>query len=480
MATTTQPHLEFTDSVTSIKFMDAAATTPALISAMNFSLTYGDWAPKIATRNKTVFGLPYNPVMEEMTINIKGATTAIVLSKLQTLNALLDQAERWYNNERVAPVLIKYQPKGSEKTAPLSDVVIGRGVGNQSDNAMITLPDDFNSVGNFNFLQRVKVVFWRRNGFWLGEKETQDTGTSYVAQPGPITVTWSDFAPVLSPVEISLGAGADAAGASTNTTTKGITAITNDSRYLVNILGTDATVGGTPTADAAKFPTGANIMRFVTTPTSGGGGYVTTSFPMNECEYFAVFCKVRNGSTTINATIQAQTQLLTQRLVALPASLTAQTLVVFLGIFPTNGKILPSWTVPSTYDFAIVTRAESGSINIDVDSLLFVGVDRATNIIETSGLTHPLLTSTVGISFSNRLLGETQGALTEDTFTTSTLQPYVGSIYNFTGSSLIVKKTALAHFQISSQFWNIINSGGTAKITLDLSVSRQKAYLVPE
>ena len=478
---TTIPYLEITDGTNSVKLMDNLATTPALVAAMPYRLSYGNWAPKVAQRNKNPFGLPYMSVQEELTIDIKGATADIALARLQTLNTLLDRAERWWNNERVAPVFIQYQPKGSIKSTYMTDVIIGRGMGNQSDSPMITLPDDFNAVGDFYFLKGIRVTFWRRNGFWLCEKEGQSTGTSYVAQPGPITVTFSDFAPVLSPVDIDLGAGDDAAGASTKVTTSGFTAITNDNRYLVPIAGTADVAGfGAATADAAKFPTNANVNRYTVNPTQTGLWNLST-LPVSEVEYFAAFVKCRNNSTTIGAFLSGQIKTLALQEVSLPASVSGTPVVLFLGIFPTGGNSLQALS-PSfpTGSFGIVFRSTGGSITIDVDELLFVGINRATNIIATSGLSHPLLTASVSIGFSHRLLSEPQGIVALETLTFTTPQPYTGSTYNFTGSSESVKKTSLAHFQISDTFWNVVNTANTAKITLDLDVSRYKAYLVPE
>lgn len=475
---TTQPYLEITDGVTSVKLMDSAATTPALIAAMNYRLSYGQWAPKSSVINPSPFGLPYMPVREEMTIDIKGSTADVALTRLQTLNTLLDQAERWYNNEIVLPVFIRYQPKGSIKSTYLSDVIIGRGMGNQSDNPMLSLPNDFNAVGDFFYLQNIRIVFMRRNGIWLCESET--LSATNVAQPGPLTVTWSDFATVLSPVDITLGANSAGAGASSNLTTSGITAVTHDNRYLLPIAGTTELAGfGAATADAAKFPTNANVYRFTVNPTNAGA-YSITTLPTTEVEYFAAYVKIRNNSTTIDAFVSGQTATLLQQEVKLPANPSGNPLVVFLGIFPTRGRAMPLISVAFGSNFAVNMRSGGASLTIDIDELLFVGINRSTNIIATAGLTHLVISASNGIYMLNRLLDEPQGEIALGNVPNDVLQGYTGSPYNFTGSHGTVKKTSLAHFQIDAAAWNVLNNARTAKINLDMNVTRRKAYLVPE
>lgn len=472
---TTQPYLELTDGVTSVKLMDNTLTTATQIAAMPYRLSYGDWAPNVARRATNPLGLPYMPVLESFTIDIKGATPDQALNRLQTLNTLLDQAERWYNNEIVAPVFIRYQPKGSAKSTYFSDVLIGRGLGNQSDTPILTLPSDFNSVGDFSYIQSIRVAVWRKNGLWLCETESQSV--TNVAQPGPLTVTWSDFANILSPVDISFGANSGV-GATAHTPS-GYVVVTHDNRYIVPIAGTAELSGsGAATADAAHLPTNANIARFTVNPTISGL-YAAGSLPTTEVEYFAAFCKVRNNSTTIDAFISGQTTTLLQQEVKIPAAPSAPPLVVFLGIFPTRGRALPAFgaTFP-TGNFGINLRSAGASITVDVDELLLVGINRATNIVAINNITFPVLTASNGTFMLHRLLNEPQGEIATNQVPNDVLLSYTGSAYNFTGSSATVKKTSLALFAIDLANWNV-NTGAT-KITLDMTATRTKAYLVPE
>lgn len=477
---TTQPYLEITDGVTSCKIMDVTAITAAQIAAMNYRLSFGHWAPRVSQRNDNPLGLPYLPVMEEMVIDVKGVTADVCYAKLQVLNTLLDQADRWWNNEGVAPVFIKYQPLGSSKASPMQDVIIG---GAAYDNAaeMVTLPDDTNYAGVVSFLKGVKLKFYRKNGFWLGEAETQNVGSSYVAQPGPVSVTWSDFATVLSPVDITLGAGNDAAGASTHSTTSGISAFTHDATLLkVYNPNLETSAFGAATADAAHFPTNATVYRFTANP-SIGGIFDISSFPVANCEYFAVYVKVRTNTSTTDATIRARTVNIIQQKVPLPQN-TQVPRVVFLGIFPTRFRALPS---DPTFGGQLYIDFTSlgGSITIDLDSILVVGLNRATTIVASTGFKHPLPSATLGLYFLHRLLAEPLGEVALTNVPNDVLQNTSGAPYVWTGAHGTVKQTSLVHFMVDTNvatYWNIMNTGNTAKITLDLRATRTKAYLTPE
>lgn len=473
---TTQPLLNITDTVTTVKVMDSSATTPALIAAMNYRLAYGEWPPKVPQRNKNPFGLPYLPVLEEMTIDIRGSSSDDALSKLQTLNTLLDQGERWFNNEIVNPVFVRYQPKGSAKSTYLKDVIIGRGFGDETD--LIGLPVDFEIVGSNYWIKGIRLKFWRRNGIWLGESETQNVGSSYVAQPGPITVTWSDYATVLSPIDIRIGAGNDAAGESTHVVS-GYTMVAHDSRYLGEFAGTAGVAAtGTATNDAANFPTHAQIMRYTLATTSNDLWDISATI-VKECEYFAVFAKVRNNSTTIDAYIYAGISNQAQQEVKVAAAASPVPQIVFLGIFPTRGRA-PK-VLAAGASLQINMRAASGSITFDIDSIVVVAINRSTNIMVLNNVYNqkPAVPG-VGINILHRLLIEPQGEIALNDPPLDELVGYTGSAYCFTGNSGTVKKTSIIHYYTDGASWNILNTGSTAKITLDVSIIRTKAYLTPE
>lgn len=466
---TTIPYLEITDGVTSVKLMDSAATTPALVAAMNYRLSFGGWSPNVATRNQNPFGLPYNAVKEELTIDVRGATADAALAKLQVLNSLLDQAERWYNNEIVLPVFIRYQPKGSVKTTYLSDVIIGRGMGDQSTSPMISLPSDFNAVGDFNFLQKIRVVFWRRNGVWLCEQET--LSASAVAQRTVNTLTWANAATVLSPLDIKIEANnAPDAGIGRP---DGILVVTHNENYLGIYTGED--FGGVATADAAANSLGGNVGRFtagVTAVELSKDLYTQTFY---ECEYIAVYATIRNNSTTLDVYLQLNVNFTNYPTVApeikIPFAASPVPKVVFLGLVPTRGR--------QPFHIGAHYRSLSGAPTFDIDSILIVGINRATNII---ALTDFFLTTSDPLAVLNRLLLEPQAEISYKIPTLGTFEEritYSGSAYCFAGGSGTLLKTAYMLFATHDTKWQL-STAANAAVTLDPTMIRYKAYLVPE
>lgn len=478
---TAQPHLEFTDGITSVRPMDQLATTPELQAAMPYRLSFGMWSPKVARRSANPLSLPYASVQEEMTIDIKGATPAECYARLEALNTLLDQAERWYNNELVPIVLVKYQPKGSDLTVPLQDVCIGGGADDASA-ALVTLPDDFNYGGTVSFLKGIRLRFWRKNGLWLGI--TEELTTSNVAQPGPVTINWGDYAPVLSPVDLVLGSN-QVAGSDTGSLITGYIVNTHDADHILSVLGTAEISGSSvATGDSTNLPTqGTNVARFTVNPTNIGYWDID-ALPLNECEYFAAFVKARNNSASIKGYMQVV--LHDGSLIGQEQEVNQSTAkVTMLGIFPTRGRALQK--LLSTGDFALTFRSAGASITIDIDSLLFVGINRATNIMFVpavgavpNNITFKQISATQGLYLLHRWLAEPQGIFAQSNVPNDILKPYEGSVYNYTGASESVKQTAIAIYMTQSSRWNIKLSGSVAKINLDVKAKRYKGYLVPE
>lgn len=469
---TTQPHLEITDTVTSVKLMDSAATTATAIKAMPYKLSFGGWSPKIARRSTNPLGRAYDMVREEITIDIHGSTPSDCYLKLQALNTLLDQGERWYNREIVKPVFIYYQPLGSSKTVMMKDVVIGGYAdGNRAD--MMELPGDFNFVGFTSKLKGVVVSFWRFIGTWLGETETQTDSNN--AQDIPMSVDWSDFAPVLSPIDIEIGGNS-----ASDNLASGFTLVAHDTDFIKVILGTAGAGSGTNTNDAASFPTGAQIKRFTTSSTALIAWSTLSTMPIADAEYYAVYAKVRNNSTTVDVKCRAQITYPARQgpFVRVAAAATPIPTVVFLGIFSTRGRA-PGNIAGDEIEFYVETLNGS-NLNFDIDSIAVLMINRASNEIAGELIQHFTLASDDSVQILNRLLVEPQALYAMNEPPNDIPQLHTGSPYCYTGSSETVKQTAVLEYFTDGGSWTILNSARSAKITLDLRSTRYKAYLVPE
>lgn len=468
MATTVQPYLELTDGTTSVKLMDSAATTPALIAAMNYRLAYGGWSPKVATRAKNPFGLPYQSVLEELTIDIRGSTSEICYSKLQALNSLLDQGERWFNNEIVSPVFVRYQPKGSAVTTYLKDVCIG-GYADDNNANLVTLPDDFNVTGEISYLKGVRIKFWRKNGIWLGDEATLTA--SAVAQRSINTVTWVTAAPVLSPLDIKIEANnAPDAGLARP---DGIL-VTTHSETFIGIFNGES-IGGASTADTTNNSVGGNVGRFTCSTTVQELFKESFTEEFYKCEYLAVYATIKNNSTTLDVYLQLNVNFTNYPILApeikIAFAATPKPAVVFLGLVPTRGR--------QPFHIGVYYRSLSGAPTFDMDQLLVVGVNRATNIL---ALTDFNLTTTDPLAVLNRLLLEPEPEVSYKVPTLGTFEEritYTGSAFFFAGGSSTLLKTAYMLFAVHDTKWQLTTAANAA-VTLDPTLIRYKAYLVPE
>lgn len=467
---TTQPYLEITDGVSSVKLMDSTLTTAAQIATLNYRLTFGGWAPKIAHRNKGPFGLPYMPVMEEMTIDVRGATPDAALLNLQTLNNLLDQAERWFNNEVVNPVFIRYQPKGSVKSTYLQDVIIGRGIGDQSDGSMIDAPNDFNVVGDMYWIRGIRIRFWRRMGTWLCETATKTLTNQ--SQRSIMTVTWDDNASVLSPLELDINTTSAIMAARGS----GVVVTTHDDTYIG--LRNGENIGGTLTADATNNAVGGNVGRFTCSTVTVEAFWDTIAEHLLECEYVALYATLKNNSTTLDVYLQAAMVIgnkytyFPEIKIAFAASPKPQ--VVFLGIFPTGGR--------QPQRFSIFYRSLSGAPTFDIDQVAHIGVNRATNIIALPDVAAIGASSTNVMALAHRLLLEPQPEISNQKPALGIFEEklnYSGSGYMFTAGTKASQKTALLLFIVQDTKWQMTTNLNAA-LNIDPVFRRYKAYLVPE
>lgn len=470
---TVQPHLEITDGTTSVKLMDSSATTAVLIAAMKYRLSYDTWAPKVAQRNKGPFGLPYLPVMEELTIDIHGSTADEALSKLQTLNTLLDQGERWFNNEIVNPVFVRYQPKGSAKSTYMQDIIIGRGFGDETD--LVGLPTNFELVGSTYWIKGIRVRFWRRNGVWLCESETL-TNTAVDVTSNALLTTWSDFATVLSPVNLEIyPTNVNAA----STIANGFILTTHNDFNFGFIEGaqgiTAYSLGGpVSTNDAGQFPSNGKVGRVTAATTQVDATINPVLTAVENCEYCAVYANVRNNDATDDVYLQVgvnTTKSILLQEVRISASASPTPAWVFLGMFPTRGR--------RPNQISIGYRTLSGTASFDFDQVVLQGINRGSNAIAVS-LSIQNVSSSTPLEILHRLLNEPQGEVAIGAPPSDSLQSYTGSPYIFTGGHGTVKKTAVAVLLTERTNWMIPNSAGSAAATWNLSAVRSKAYLIPE
>jgi hypothetical protein len=162
----------------------------------------GEWAPQIATRRKSKMGgrSPYNDVEEQMTIVIKGTSTANALSKLATLSELMDQAQSFGRGGNGTAVQLEYLSAGSSASS-VQAVILGPA----GDGPMIELAGDFSEteVGGGKYIRRVYLTFLRR-GLWLGATEAKSSSESNNNPTKVATSSFSNTADILNPLDIKI------------------------------------------------------------------------------------------------------------------------------------------------------------------------------------------------------------------------------------------------------------------------------------
>lgn len=146
--------LRLTDGTTTLDLMDIT----------NYGVPYNAWTPKVARRRRSQMGGngPYENVIEEIPLHVRGASAAAALANLAALAEMLDQAERWSLGEDVAAVWLQYQPTNST-----GDVVQAVVVGDAGDLPLVGLSPRVNDAANYE-IEGI-TLYLERRGLWLAQ-----------------------------------------------------------------------------------------------------------------------------------------------------------------------------------------------------------------------------------------------------------------------------------------------------------------------
>lgn len=146
--------LKLTDGTTTLDLMDIT----------NYGVPYDTWTPKVARRRRSQMSGdgPYENVVEEIPLHVRGASAAAALANLTALAEMLDQAERWSLGEDVTAVWLQYRPTNSA-----GDILQAVVVGAASDLPLLTLSPRVNDAANYE-IDGVTLLLERR-GLWLAQ-----------------------------------------------------------------------------------------------------------------------------------------------------------------------------------------------------------------------------------------------------------------------------------------------------------------------
>lgn len=125
----------------------------------NYLLRNEGWAPAIPELNRSMLGGRgrYETVVEERVIDVCGASVGECLANLETLALLMEQAERWSNEEEgVNPVLLSYAANAGDTT--MQAAILGRADG---DETRLSLPVTYNEDMRGYHIQGVRLRYRR-------------------------------------------------------------------------------------------------------------------------------------------------------------------------------------------------------------------------------------------------------------------------------------------------------------------------------
>lgn len=356
----TTPYLAITDGTTTALMANGTA-------AVNYHLPPTGWVPSVAgLRASTLGGRgPYSEVVEEMTLDITGATAAACYTNLNTLARLLDQAESWAKGKNVSAVLIKYAPIGStvsSDSTPLQAVIMGRAEGDGT--LGLGLSPKWHQSGLTFVISGVRVRFIRR-GLWLlsttadsssatnnGSLAAIDFGSS-LTTPGPTKLLISDYAN---------GAGTDA----------GFLILTKGSASKLAVVdpsgGTAS--GWTSVNESANYAQFTNVLRYTpgATTESTSGSVSITIASGNVNGLVALFAPIRNNSSSTSFLVRTK----------LNGSDAWMTPYVYIA--PYSGAAAPTWVflgvvgVSAVTSVKVMATASAASGTIDFGAIAAVDV----------------------------------------------------------------------------------------------------------
>jgi len=440
-------------------------------------LERGGWAPVITALRDDEQGEveSYIEVVEEPEINISGDTASEAYANLDKLARLLDQAERWSNNQNVAPVLAKFSPKGASVSSianPLQAAILGRADGDQTSGAGLSA--EFVQAGNHYVIKGVRLRF-KRQGLWKLASET--AASSAAANPSILTATLPSTLDIMSPLDVWLSdLGAHNAGT-----------VLKEAFLLIAQSATDLLIqeaegmtatGYTSVADAGNNARGGNVLRYTPTGTAVAASGTVDVSALANARVFAIFAAVRNNSTTqtfnINALITAVGAV---RTVPKHIDISIQT----PRLIPLGLVVLPPGSILNTLRFEISVSGTSGSPTLDIDYLALVDLDDETGrVIHIPSVALNNIVNIVSMSLavdSQVLTVPAPRVAAKEGVLTPINLPYRGDPFLMSKGNTVSAILLMVGSATAATSWRYLVSGSVG--SLPLNVIRYPAYLSP-
>lgn len=437
-------------------------TTVVLNDGISYALT--SYAPGVPYVNDNALGPLYADVVDTITFDAIGCTAAEAYSAAAAVNALLDQARRWWDGETVSAVRLQIEAQESALALPLEACLKGRAPGGA---APLSLPAQWSAFYGKYLVQGITIQFVRRGQLLYPTAETATS--SQQTTPNVQAVAISTPTDISSPTKLSYSFFNG--GVAANGVIEQAVVLTASAANRLQIYEAESTVKGSNVAtqaDAANLARGGSVARY-------SPGVLSTQMTQtfsgldSNARKIAVWAAVRNNSLTTTFTIQIQDvdTLQTAPPVAIDTS-SQRPRIVFLGIlanrFTFNG-------------IKLLLTASAAADTLDVDYFVVQAVDD-----ETSGALAILTTGAVAgqvgfapLVIDPQILSQPQPIVYSGSGTIRALN-YAGDPTFYTPGAFVA--TILAPAGNPATFWRVVNSGGTA-LDSAVTASRYGAYLVP-
>jgi len=463
---------------------DVVSITGATAGTITFDgTTYGidtrrEWRPNVASRRRGTLGGrgSYSDVVETIPIFIRSNTKAEVKTKLNELIAAIDQASRWWRGEPVTAVLLNWDADGAG--SPITSTILGQ-AGNNAQ-WLVLSPKYREHLDQF-VIGPINLSFVR-HGLWLGTTETKASSAS-TGNPAILTAaTFTDDAPISWPynVEVFFDLGGSAAPL------QDIYVFVQSAANKLWLAEAEARDGDSATGisdEVVATASAGNLTRIDCDSDSNVKWlYFDTTFP-NTVNRIALYAMVRNRSAatvdwTLTGWVNAagvSTFSYTRNTVIEAGDNVRQ--LVYLGVV----GVEPS-TNPRVYVVANPSTTGAGGDvdDLDVDFVCGIAIDEDSHVVKMWDVNVETTDGDTNVQIDHRLDEKPSPLVSMDLDSDSSVWHY--PVYQ--GDALLMSKgTVVAAMVVGNDTagtdW-VLEDGGASEIDLTLSVTRNKAFLVPQ
>jgi hypothetical protein len=464
-------------------------TTVELTDGINYALQ--SYAPVVAPLRDNKLGGDgqYSDVTESLSFHAIGCTAADAYANAAAVNALLDQARRWWLGQAVSAVRLVAKAQGSS-LAQLSSALKGRAIGGPSN---VALPATYHEYYSKYVIENIALQVVRR-GLWLGASESASaTGAS---NPSVRSVVMPTAPTVPGPLQIDFTGFTTSAGTGNIEIPSGFVVVgPNSSLNLqegeaAGTSGLAAAATFTSTADAAARASAGSVGRLDHhLAVVGAESSLSWTLPAAflNCTRIGIFCTYRNNGAA-SWTIRGDAKLATTSLGA-----TVFTPTTTIAAAASNPTALFVGSVSGkngfdTVELRVAAVSGTGVITIDFDTVLFVDLtsDAAFAIALQSnqfatGASFASKNAQVTVNYSPNTLRDVDVKTSILTTAAVLATGYSGDAALVgAGGTLQAVWYATHLYNGATPYWTTQNNAGGAILSIGATITRRLAYLVPQ